>query len=142
MTSSATDTDEISKSTMDSCGLVPNHAYSIIGLFSIHHPTKGDFTLVRLRNPWGRKEWKGAWSEDSPLWTQELKNQLKVRKQEEDGIFYMEFTDFYQFFTDVAICYFHDDYLYSSKTITIRQKNACYFKVVVQTSGLYYFTIN
>lgn len=28
-------------------------------------------TLIKLRNPWGKLEWKGEWSSDSPLWTQE-----------------------------------------------------------------------
>jgi len=45
-------------------GLVAWHAYSLIEarrVSSGHH-------LVQLRNPWGTKEWTGAWSDDSTEW--------------------------------------------------------------------------
>ena len=29
--------------------------------------------LVKLRNPWGKGEWKGDWGDDSWLWTPYLK---------------------------------------------------------------------
>jgi len=29
--------------------------------------------LVELRNPWGSGEWTGAYSDNSPEWTPELK---------------------------------------------------------------------
>lgn len=65
---------------MNRFGLVGSHAYSIINLYEIVHPIKGEVTLLKLRNPWGRKEWQGDWSEDSNLWTPELRAKLKVKK--------------------------------------------------------------
>jgi len=29
--------------------------------------------LCVMRNPWGQGEWKGEWSDNSPLWTPELR---------------------------------------------------------------------
>ena len=52
------------------CGLVKGHAYSITsvkkiklgtGLVSFFSSEKLD--MIRLRNPWGHKEWTGAWSD-------------------------------------------------------------------------------
>jgi hypothetical protein len=49
-------------------GLLKNHAYSLIAVLEIEDPfTKGaTVRLLRLRNPWGKSEWNGAWSSNSP----------------------------------------------------------------------------
>lgn len=59
-------------------GLIGGHAYSILKLKEITHPKKGKFTLVKLMNPWAKSEWNGDWSDESPLWTPELKKQMKL----------------------------------------------------------------
>lgn len=54
-------------------GVLSGHAYSIIDAFVIEANLvneDGDkymeeVRLVRLRNPWGKKEWSGAWSDGS-----------------------------------------------------------------------------
>ena len=45
--------------------------------------------LLKLRNPHGHVEWEGDWSDNSPLWTPALKNQVGF-KDEDDGIFFIE----------------------------------------------------
>ena len=55
------------------CGVLQGHAYSIIDVFSVDievldqddNPVKKREKLLRLRNPWGKKEWNGAWSDGS-----------------------------------------------------------------------------
>ena len=49
--------------------------------------------LVKIRNPWGRKEWTGAWSDGSKEWTAEWLTRLN-HKFDDDGIFYMTYKDF------------------------------------------------
>ncbi len=55
---------------MDS-GLVKGHGYCITDVKSIkvakqlqHQLGKGTLKLMRLRNPWGTKEWNGPWSDE------------------------------------------------------------------------------
>ncbi len=35
--------------------------------------------LVNLRNPWGKFEWGGDWSDKSPKWTDALRKAVKAR---------------------------------------------------------------
>jgi len=44
-------------------GLVANHAYSVLRAVEC----KGKRFVV-VRNPWGRKEWTGPWSDGSKEW--------------------------------------------------------------------------
>lgn len=48
-------------------GLILNHAYSLNDILEIADPFNEGKTvrLLRLRNPWGKSEWKGAWSDKS-----------------------------------------------------------------------------
>uniref|UniRef100_A0A2K6C9A3 Calpain-12 n=1 Tax=Macaca nemestrina TaxID=9545 RepID=A0A2K6C9A3_MACNE len=85
-------------------GLVKGHAYSVTGT----HKVFLGFTkvrLLRLRNPWGRVEWTGAWSDSCPRWDAlptECRDALLVKK--EDGEFWMELRDFLLHFDTVQIC--------------------------------------
>ncbi|XP_042523712.1 calpain-12 [Dipodomys spectabilis] len=85
-------------------GLVKGHAYSVTGT----HKVSLGFTkvrLLRLRNPWGRVEWTGAWSDSCPRWDAiptEWRDALMVKK--EDGEFWMELQDFLSHFNTVQIC--------------------------------------
>jgi hypothetical protein len=48
-------------------GLIMNHAYSLNDIMEFDDPfNKGEkVRLLRLRNPWGKSEWLGAWSDNS-----------------------------------------------------------------------------
>lgn len=49
-------------------GLLMNHAYSILAVVELDDVTTKDdkqIKLLRLRNPAGRGEWNGEWSDDS-----------------------------------------------------------------------------
>ncbi|CAL1529011.1 unnamed protein product [Lymnaea stagnalis] len=87
-------------------GLISGHAYSITGLHSMQAGGR-DVSLVRLRNPWGRGEWKGAWSDRS----KEMNALPKVVQQtlrfhiKDDGEFWMEFNDFITMFDEIHICH-------------------------------------
>ena len=48
-------------------GLILNHAYSISDIMEIKdkYDKNQPLRLMRLRNPWGKGEWNGAWSDNS-----------------------------------------------------------------------------
>ncbi|KAG6850390.1 hypothetical protein H0H93_013945 [Arthromyces matolae] len=72
-------------------GLIGNHAYSVLRAVE----AKGKRFVV-LRNPWGRSEWTGRWSDGSKEWTHEWLQILPLLNHEfgDDGQFVMEYSDF------------------------------------------------
>jgi len=95
-------------------GLVIGHAYGITavkrvalegsGLFNFFNRDK--LSMVRLRNPWGGSEWKGAFSDGSPEWNRIDQNEREKigLTFEEDGEFWMTMEDFCKYFTNLSIC--------------------------------------
>ncbi|KAF8695654.1 Cysteine proteinase, partial [Rhizoctonia solani] len=79
-------------------GLFSAHAYSVISAMEVNEKR-----FLRIRNPWGKTEWTGAWSDGSKEWTSEwlaLLPQLK-HKFGNDGEFLMEYKDFLNTWTMV-----------------------------------------
>ena len=73
-------------------GIVSGHAYSLISINEFEH--QGQLVrLLKLRNPWGSGEWKGDWSDASPLWTPELRASQGC-KIEDDGTFFIPFEQY------------------------------------------------
>ena len=73
-TSVASQTDEtLSTKAVKSVGLVDAHAYSLIGAKLITLDNGKTERLIQIRNPWGRKEWSGDWSDKSNKWTESTK---------------------------------------------------------------------
>ena len=96
-------------------GLIAQHAYSILecrrpgmkSMDKVYDKGKTGFKLIKLRNPWGNSaEWKGAWSDGSKEWTENptFAEELKYVPDANDGIFWMEWSDFAKNFTKISIC--------------------------------------
>lgn len=99
-------------------GLVKGHAYGITnvknvnigdsaGLLSFFSSSTQKLPMVRLRNPWGQKEWNGAFSDGSPEWSKisaSEREKLGLTFQD-DGEFWMTMEDYCNHFTDMSICH-------------------------------------
>ena len=59
---------------------------------------------MNFRNPWGGFEWDGAWSDNSPLWTEEMIKAFNATLDESDGGFWMCFEDFVKHFESLDVC--------------------------------------
>lgn len=84
----------------------PGHSFAVLRV----HEGLGH-RLLRLCNPWGRREWKGAFSDKSSVWTAELKAEFGWdeakggHRDETDGIFWMPWADFLEQFESVSYTY-------------------------------------
>ncbi|KAG8958941.1 hypothetical protein FRC03_008689 [Tulasnella sp. 419] len=77
--------------TLSTNGLITGHAYSIIKATEFRGKR-----FIRIRNPWGKAEWTGRWSDGSREWTKEWLDALEELeyKFDNDGEFVMEYCDF------------------------------------------------
>lgn len=93
------------------CGLVTGHAYSVSGVVQFPLGEGVAANLLRLRNPWGKREWNGAWSDESDEW-QQLSNEKKIELGLEvanEGEFWMTFQDVVLNFDSIQICHLTPD---------------------------------
>eukprot|EP00003_Mantamonas_plastica_P019464 TRINITY_DN3179_c0_g1_i2.p1 TRINITY_DN3179_c0_g1~~TRINITY_DN3179_c0_g1_i2.p1 ORF type:complete len:793 (-),score=249.36 TRINITY_DN3179_c0_g1_i2:962-3340(-) len=84
-------------------GILLNHAYGILRCVEVQ-----GHRLLHMRNPWGEKEWTGAWSDGAPEWTDELLKELD-HSFADDGTFYMAFEDFVKVFNKMYVCRLYED---------------------------------
>ncbi|KAI9328778.1 hypothetical protein BDR26DRAFT_40783 [Obelidium mucronatum] len=80
----------------------------------------GTLRLIKLRNPWGRVEWKGRFGVDSAEWSASLRKRLNEpehdissssnNSSEQGGVFWMSYHDFLQRFMQVDVCFTHKNH--------------------------------
>eukprot|EP00667_Euglena_gracilis_P001278 EG_transcript_1278 len=97
------ESNEVSSKVFEKVGLVEGHAYSVLRFEEVTAAGKAHH-LVLLRNPYGRQEWMGDWSDSSPMWTPDLRSKLGVTQQD-DGFFWMPYHDFLTYFFQVFVCF-------------------------------------
>lgn len=89
-------------------GLYTGHAYSITKIIKLDGTPH---RLLRLRNPWGKDEWNGAWCDGSKEWStipEKVKQELELIKRE-DGEFWMSFEDWLANFERLTMCHLYPD---------------------------------
>lgn len=96
---------------LNGTGLIKGHAYSISSAMTLKVNPHHSVNLLRIRNPWGQGEWKGAWSDRSNEW-RSIQQSLKAAIGlviEEDGEFWISFEDFRKYFEILDVCNVHPD---------------------------------
>lgn len=125
--------DEEEQDATNDLGLVGLHAYSVITAAEV--PTRrGTERLLKIRNPWGGTEWQGDWSDNSPLWTADLKRELGWTDAD-DGTFWMRIEDFCDWFTSVTICRVRDDFLYTAVLVKQPKNTFKVFEVTLEAAA-------
>ena len=139
-------------------GIVGSHAYALIAAHTLVYQggnwvlmnksdgSRGQTTvrLLQMRNPWGKGEWKGAWSDKSSEWRKvsaQTKQQLGY-KDADDGVFFIPMGDFSKYFSDFQVCYYHDNYQLSSFKIQTQKDEVLDFELTINRPGDYYFSLN
>ena len=88
-------------------GLLTNHCYSVVSAHEIQSAGR-KIRLLKLRNPWGKEEWNGEWSESYSGWTPALRAQVAY-SEGNNGIFCMPLDHYLAQFSTTNICKYNDD---------------------------------
>lgn len=100
--------------------------------------------LVKLRNPWGNFEWSGAWCDKDSQWngvSQSEKTRIGYTTID-DGVFFMEFSDFIHYYDAAQICYVHDDYRYFGFEVCTKATEGKFYKIDLPRRGEYIFSVS
>ena len=85
-------------------GLVANATYCVV--------VGGETSqgkLVRVRGLVGWPEWNGAWNDEDPRWTNQMRQMMQYKKDSNDGMAWMGFDDFCAHFNALYFCRMADD---------------------------------
>ena len=86
-------------------GLVSGHDFTLISAKEAVINGKRE-RILKLRNPWGYKEWNGKWSDTSDAWTDEALKAFNIdHLVKDDGCFWMAYEDYLKFYGLLEICY-------------------------------------
>lgn len=155
MTAASDNLDNNSDAYQDKIGICGSHAYSLLDANEIHQvggqwrklmpgqkPQGPVERLVQLRNPWGKCEWKGAWSDTDPRWNPTLRQELEQDANADDGIFCMTYADFVKYYSDLQICYYHDKFKYSAARFNTKPNETVNLSFQITQKGVFYLSVN
>eukprot|EP00039_Didymoeca_costata_P030994 m.32593 g.32593 ORF g.32593 m.32593 type:complete len:750 (+) comp8429_c0_seq2:165-2414(+) len=129
--SAASVPDIVTRDMEKEFGLVEKHAYSILDVRELQG---GSLRLIKCRNPWGHGEWKGDWSDKSPLWTSALKREVDF-VDEDDGSFWMAFKDFCMCFAELSILHLDEkNHRQATKMFPIKSQHTSQALVKITTN--------
>ena len=91
------------KSVAENMGILSSHAYTILEGKAYEDK---EIYLIKLRNPWGKKEWIGEWGDESYTWSknEELKKYFG-HEIVNDGIFWISIDHYVNYFISTSISY-------------------------------------
>lgn len=98
----------------EAMGLITDHAYSLLAVMTV-----GSTRLVKLRNPWGRGEWRGDFAPGSRSWTAALRAEAaRTHAAGADGSvegghgeFWMSWGDFLTYYATLTACKLRPDWM-------------------------------
>lgn len=86
-------------------GIIRGHAYSVLEVREFKQ-----LRFLKIRNPWGKKGWTGAWADFGPEWDNvretypDAPDWMVNYRCENDGTFWMLFEDFCRYYNMIYVC--------------------------------------
>ncbi|CAI5776051.1 calpain-10 isoform X1 [Podarcis lilfordi] len=82
------------------------HAFIVVDMQDLSKVSRKEIILLRIRNPWGRRCWKGPWREGGPGWSQlDPVVAAELLSQIQEGEFWVEEEEFFAEFDEIITGY-------------------------------------
>ncbi|CAG9334308.1 unnamed protein product [Blepharisma stoltei] len=85
--------------------------------------TVNETELIQLKNPWDEYDWTGDWSDQSPLWTLETRETLRIEFDNNDGSFWICINDLFKNFENIIVSRIKKYIEYRLKTLMEKYEN-------------------
>uniref|UniRef100_A0A8B9MWG9 Calpain 10 n=1 Tax=Accipiter nisus TaxID=211598 RepID=A0A8B9MWG9_9AVES len=80
------------------------HAFIVIDMLSVSEVSGKEIFLLRIRNPWGRRCWRGPWCEGGQGWSQlDPVVASELLSQIQEGEFWVDEEEFFREFDEVTM---------------------------------------
>ena len=125
-------------------GIFQGHAYTFLNA-TILNVGGEQVKLVQLRNPWGKGEYKGKWSDNDSSWnavSESEKKRVYRGSAEDDGIFFMDYDAFVYEFRNLTVAEINDNASYVYESFYDPEIKGAYFTIDVLKPGEYSFQID
>ncbi|XP_073412517.1 calpain-8-like isoform X2 [Dendrobates tinctorius] len=87
-----------------SSSIAKGHTYTILRAEQVICD-ENEVSILKLRNPWGSDEWKGDWSDKSPIWDKvDPRRKAELTTDKDEGEFWISKSDFLKEYSRVQIC--------------------------------------
>lgn len=83
-------------------GIVSGHAYTILDVQNVIDSKGNPRRILQIRNPWGKFEWNGEFSDGSNSWRNEDRERFGVARMD-DGVFWIPFEEFVKYYQGIGI---------------------------------------
>jgi len=102
-----------------------NRIFSVVRLYDTDN-----YKIIKLRDHFGDFEWNGEFSDGSPLWTRELRDEIG-HYNGENNCFFMSIAEFMKHFEYLAVCFYHENWARTSEEVVVSHKAAAFFEILV-----------
>lgn len=130
------------KQECEDVGLNFKHAYCILDSFILKKGQFGlakDCRLLKIKNPKVQK-WKGDWCNDSPLWTEEIR-QFVGFNGDDKGELFITFEDYCAYFYKTTICFYQPKLRYNNLVLAHERGKSCLVRFEVRKECTLHFKL-
>ena len=126
-------------------GIYSGHNVAVVTIREVYDSNGNLARILKLRNPWMGEVWKGEWSKDSELWTEQLKKALNYDPERDgESEFWMSIRDFMSYYECLNVYKCIPGHTFNSIQIKVppHEHTRIVVRISVPAKGKYTFSVD